>query len=154
MSQNSKSSQDDKSQDDKSQDDKSQDDKSQNLQKNWLEWLVFAVSCVLVVATLGGLGFLALTQGDAPPKLKLSLGAPFAVAQGFQVPIRVENWGDQTAQDVQIEVEFRPVRGEKETSDFTLAFVPRHSQREGWVAFSQKPQKNELTARVLGFQKP
>ncbi|NOK16147.1 hypothetical protein [Corallococcus carmarthensis] len=34
------------------------------------------------------------------------------------------------------------------------AYVPRHSQREGWVAFREQPSPSGMEARAMGFAPP
>lgn len=45
-----------------------------NLEKNWLEWIVFAVSLVLVVSTLGYLIYDGATFGMHRPELSWHWG--------------------------------------------------------------------------------
>jgi uncharacterized protein (TIGR02588 family) len=42
--------------------------------KNWLEWIVFAVSLALVLSTLGYLIYDAATLGTASPSIEIQLG--------------------------------------------------------------------------------
>lgn len=125
------------------------------LQKNWLEWIVFAASLVLVVSTLGYLVYDVATLGDAPPSIEFQLGKPQRRSNHFLVPVSVTNRGDQTAQDVNIEVILERGGKEQERGEFQIAFLPRHSTREGWVTFKTDPRTVEqINARVLGYEKP
>ncbi|HJR06384.1 MAG TPA: hypothetical protein VJ842_03915 [Pyrinomonadaceae bacterium] len=125
------------------------------LKKNWVEWVVFAVGLVLVLAALGYLIYEGATMGSDPPSLEVRLGTPAERTHNFIVPVSVTNHGDETAEGVTVEVmlesgaEQEPARGE-----LTIAFIPRHATREGWVAFQQDPRNARLTARVLGYGKP
>ncbi|HEV7905492.1 MAG TPA: hypothetical protein VGO96_16745 [Pyrinomonadaceae bacterium] len=130
------------------------------LQKNWLEWTVFACGLVLVVATLGYLAYEGATMGNDPPSIEVRLGTPEQRTHNFIVPVTVTNHGDETAEGITVEVTLEnngsgeggssePVRGE-----LTIAFLPRRATREGWVTFQQDPRSGRLTARVLGYEKP
>lgn len=129
------------------------------LQKNWLEWSVFAVGLVLVLSVLAFLTYEGLTMGNDPPSIEVRLGTPEPRAHNFIVPVTVINHGDATAEGITIEVTLEnaggddgggePVRGE-----LTIAFLPRRATREGWVTFQQDPRSARLTARVLGYEKP
>lgn len=123
------------------------------LQKNWLEWGVFACGLVLVVSTLAYLAYEGATMGSDPPSIEVRLGTPEPRAQNFIVPVTVMNHGDETAEGITIEVTLEngaePVRGE-----LTIAFLPRRATREGWVTFQQDPRAARLNARVLGYEKP
>lgn len=125
------------------------------LQKNWLEWLVFAVGLLLVASALAYLAYEGATMGHEPPSIEVRLGTPEARPHNFIVPVTVINHGDETAEGIAVEVTLEtdggaePVRGE-----LTIAFLPRRATRAGWVAFQQDPRSARLTARVLGYEKP
>lgn len=125
------------------------------LEKNWLEWLVFAASLVLVVGTLGYLIYDAGTSGNAPPSIEMQLGKPQPRLNYFFVPVSVTNRGDETAEAVHIEVVLESGGKEQESGEFEIAFLPRRSTRKGWVTFQTDPRRVEqMKARVLGFEKP
>lgn len=125
------------------------------LEKNWLEWLVFAASLILVLSTLGYLVYDGATFGEAPPSIEFQLGQPQQRSNRFVVPVSVTNRGDETAQGVHIEVTLESGGKEQENADFEIAFLPRHSTRKGWVTFKTDPRSAEqMQARVLGFEKP
>ena len=128
------------------------------LQKNRVEWTVFIVGLVLVLFALSYLVYEGATMGNDPPSIEVKLGTPEQRTHNFIVPVTVTNHGDETAEGITVEVTFEntggggdgePVRGE-----LTIAFLPRRSTREGWVAFQQDPRAARLNARVLGYEKP
>ena len=45
-------------------------------QKNWFEWIVFALGLILVSSTLGYLIFAGASMGHEPPSLEVRLGTP------------------------------------------------------------------------------
>ena len=125
------------------------------LKKNWVEWVVFAVGLVLVLAALGYLVYEGATMGSDPPSLEVRLGAPAERTHNFIVPVSVTNHGDETAEGVTVEVTLESGAGQEPArGEITIAFIPRHATREGWVAFQQDPRNARLTARVLGYGKP
>lgn len=125
------------------------------LEKNWLEWSVFAVSLVLVVSTLGYLVYDVARAGNTPPTFEFVLGTPQPRRNQFLVPVTVTNLGDETAATVQVEVILESGGKEQESGEFELAFLPRHSTREGWVTFQTDPRTvDQMKARILGFEKP
>lgn len=124
------------------------------IQKNWLEWVVFAIGLVLVSLTLGYLLYAGATMGDEPPSLEVRLGTPEQRQFNFIVPVTVVNHGDETAEGVRIEVVMQNGGEEKARGELDIAFLPRHGTREGWVTFDQDPRTTQLKARVLGYQKP
>ena len=124
------------------------------MQKNWVEWMVCAVSLILVSYTLGYLIYAGASMGREPPSIEVRLGKPEPRQFNFVVPVKVLNHGDETAEGVRIEVVMETGGEEKARGELNVAFVPRHATREGWVAFEQDPRTSELKARVLGYQKP
>jgi uncharacterized protein (TIGR02588 family) len=125
------------------------------LEKNWLEWIVFAISLILVLFTLGYIVYDGATLGETPPNIELQLSQPQPQGDRFIVPVTASNRGDETAETVQIEVTLNSGGKETETAQFEIAFLPRHSTRKGWVTFQTDPRTVEqIQARVLGFEKP
>lgn len=129
--------------------------KKKKLEKNWFEWIVFGVGLALVVSTLGYLVYDAATISDAPPSIEVRVGEPEQRPHNFIVPVTLINHGDQIAEGVQIEVVLESNGEEKERGEFAVAFLPRRSMREGWVAFQTDPRTVErIKARVMGYEKP
>jgi uncharacterized protein (TIGR02588 family) len=122
--------------------------------KNVLEWVVFGVSAIAIAAVLTALLLGGTTSGDSPPSLKVSVGAPAAVADSYRVPVVVENTGDRTAEDAHVEVVLTDGEQVVERGELTIAFVPRGSRREGWVTFRHDPRRFTIVARATGFNEP
>jgi uncharacterized protein (TIGR02588 family) len=123
-------------------------------QKNWLEWVVFAVGLVLVAGTLAYLVYAGATTGSEPPSLEVRLGTPEQRTHNFIVPVTVINHGDKTAGGIKIEVVLETEGQEKARGELDIPFLPRRATREGWVAFEQDPRTAQLKARVLGYEEP
>lgn len=123
------------------------------VEKNWVEWSVFALSALLIAAVVSFLIYESATIGNAPPDIHVEVGAPEQRSGYFAVPITATNKGDHTAEGVHIEIVLRA--GDKEeTGDFEIQFLPRRGSREAWVTFKDDPRKGSLEARVLGYEKP
>lgn len=129
------------------------------LEKNPLEWVIFGISLILVLSVLGYLGREILFFDEAPPHIVLQLGKPRPLQKPaneaeFIVMVTASNQGRQTAEGVHIEVEMQRGSEKPETADFDIAFLPRGSSREGYVAFKGQPEGVKLEARVLGYEIP
>lgn len=122
--------------------------------KNALEWIVFAVSLVLVLAVIGILLVSGTRGTDRPPQLRISVGEPAREADHYRVPVTVENSGDETVADLKVDVSLRSGSDIVEQSEFTLMFVPRRSRREGAALFQRDPRCCEIVARAVGFESP
>lgn len=123
------------------------------VEKNWLEWTVFAVGLLLVASTLAYLTYAGVTMGHEPPNLEVRVGTPEQRQSNFVVPVSVVNHGDQTAEGVQVEVVLEINGSANRRGEFNVPLLPRHGSRDGWVTFDQDPRTGRLSARVLGFQK-
>lgn len=124
------------------------------LQKNWFEWIVFALGLILVSYTLGYLIYAGASMGHEPPSLEVRLGTPEQRQFNFIVPVTVVNHGDETAEGVRIEVVMESGGEVKSRGEFDVPFLPRHATREGSVTFEQDPRTAQLKAHVRGYQKP
>jgi uncharacterized protein (TIGR02588 family) len=121
--------------------------------KNWVEWAVFAIGLTLLLAVAGYLTYTMLTETGSPAQLTVELGEPQLVGENHMVPVTVTNSGETSAENVYVEVTLtgatEPLR-----STVELAFVPRGSSGDGWVAFPEPPAPDRLRARVLGYEEP
>lgn len=125
------------------------------LEKNWLEWLIFAVSLVLVVSTLGYLIYDATLSSETPPNIEVQLGETQPQGQTFLVPVIAINKGEQTAETVQIEVVLEKNGKEEESAELSIQFLPRGAKRSGWVTFETDPRTvDNIKSRAVGFEKP
>jgi uncharacterized protein (TIGR02588 family) len=124
------------------------------IKKHPLEWIVFAVSLVLVAGTVGFLALDAVRGEDSPAALSVELGRPEPRGGAWAVPVTVRNWGDETAEGVKVKVTLETPGAEPETAEFEADYVPRQSKREGWVTFRSDPSRGRLSGRAAGYSTP
>jgi uncharacterized protein (TIGR02588 family) len=122
--------------------------------KHPLEWIVFAVSLIVVAGTVGYLAWDAVQGGSSPAMLAVETGKPEPRGGAWAVPVIVHNRGHETAEGVKVEVTLETPGAEPEVADFEVAFVPRQSQREGWVTFRRDPSRGRLSGRAVGYERP
>jgi uncharacterized protein (TIGR02588 family) len=123
------------------------------LDKNVLEWTVFGVALVLVLATFGYLVRESLSTRDGPPDVVVTLGEPRTASGGHMVEVTAENRGGATAEEVQIAVRLESGGGEEEAV-LLLPYLPRESRRSGWVTFRGDPRTGLLRVAGVAFQAP
>lgn len=121
--------------------------------KNVLEWSIFGLSLVLLAAVLAALAHQALTIGEEPARLSITLGTPVVGHGQVRIPLKVSNDGDSPAVAVAIEVTGM-LDGAREASPLTFDYIPRHAHRAGWVSFPNEVIPSALSARVLGYADP
>jgi uncharacterized protein (TIGR02588 family) len=127
---------------------------SRRIAKHPLEWIVFAVSLVLVAGTVGFLAWDAVQGADSPAALSVELGRPEPRGGAWAVPVTIRNRGGETAEGVKVEVTLETPGAQPETAEFEAAFVPRQSKREGWVTFRSDPSRGRLSGRAAGYETP
>lgn len=134
------------------------------IQKNALEWSVFAVSLTLIAGVLGFLVFDATTLRGTSAKLVAQSGQlqrrAIRKTVQFVVPIVVRNEGETGASAVVVEVTAKvktPPSGNSgeaalpTKTEITLQNVPRLSQREAFVVLEGEPQ-GEIATRIASFE--
>ena len=123
--------------------------------KNLLEWMVFAVSLLMVFGILGYLVYQVAVYEEGSPDLHITYvhdPAPHAPHRYF---LRIKNDGQETAEEVQVEMVLERGGEEMETAALTLPYLPKQSVREGWLVFSKDPATADtLYARVISYKKP
>lgn len=125
------------------------------IQKNPLEWSVFFVSLLLIGACITLLVMQMMSSGAvAHADLVITTDAPTKVTEGFLVPVTVSNEGEETAADVEGEIELTKSGATVETGTFTLAYAPAQSKRKAAVVFTVDPRCCEIETRVRGYIKP
>jgi uncharacterized protein (TIGR02588 family) len=124
------------------------------LEKNWLEWICFAVSLLLVMSLLAYLAYEALNTGQSPPRIEFRLGPTEQREGKFLVKVIAENRGEQTAEGVHVEVVLKS-DGKEERGKFIIDRLPRQGRRSGFVIFENDPRlATSLQARALGYAEP
>jgi uncharacterized protein (TIGR02588 family) len=120
--------------------------------KNALEWTVFGLSTVLVLALVGWLLYAATLEENAEVKLTATTEEPQPMNGWHQVPVVVMNEGGVTAAGVEVVVTAM-VDGKEQAGTFTIDFVPKGGTRRGAVSF-KGGQPTEVAPRVIGYSEP
>ncbi|MBA2305905.1 MAG: hypothetical protein H0W08_25195 [Acidobacteria bacterium] len=123
------------------------------MNKNRLEWTVFAVSLALIAGVVSLLVYQHFASGDAPPSIFVTAGPAITTGGGFAVPFDIRNEGDVTAEDVRVEATLNWPGG-SERGETVVPLVPYRSHRRAWIAFTRGPAGATLHPRVLGFREP
>jgi uncharacterized protein (TIGR02588 family) len=124
------------------------------LEKNWLEWICFAISLLLVISVLGYLLYTAVTTGKSPAQIELQLSPPEERGGKFFINVVAENRGEQTAEGVYVEVVLK-ANGKEERGMFVIDRLPRQGKRRGVVTFAADPRlASSVEARALGYAEP
>lgn len=116
---------------------------------------MFGISLLLVLGILAYLSY--QTYIDTP-------GSPDLAVRYFHDPspnapqryrVEVHNQGDETAEEVQVELVLQRDGEKLEDAQLSIAFSPKESKREGWVNFSETPAATDtIVARVMSYKRP
>ncbi len=127
----------------------------EKVEKNWLEWIVFGISVVLVMGLVVYLLWNGFNDDTSPPNIVVELGEVSQQGDRYSIPIKLSNTGGQTAKAVTVEVTLMQGEQELETAQLDVDFVPRDSYRHGWVTFTENPaDADEIETHVLGYEVP
>ena len=121
--------------------------------KNALEWTVFGISSVLVLATLLFLTMAAITVKKGPARLRAETGKPVVENGRLRIPVTVTNDGDHVAANVDVQVSIGS-GAERQDAGFSIDFVPRGASRNGSVSFKGTELPQNLECGVLGYEEP
>ncbi|MCF6370278.1 TIGR02588 family protein [Rhizobium halophilum] len=127
---------------------------TESTQPHWLEWLVGAVSAVLIIAMTGWIAGEAILHQETAPEFRVENLATQVVKDGFRVEFEIFNDGTSTAAAVKVRGEL--IRGGQvtETAETTFDYVPGRSSSRGGLFFSQSPAGGDIRIRALGYTEP
>lgn len=125
----------------------------ENPTKNLLEWLVFGISALLVLATLALLTVATLQVEDGPAEMRAETGKPVSKDGWMRIPVTVRNNGQRVAANVEVKVCIGSGEAKREAG-FTIDFVPRGGSRTGAVSFREMGEPVALECEVLGYEEP
>ena len=118
-----------------------------------MEWTVFAVSTLLVLAVMAVLGMEALRWGGKPAHLEIKRGDIVMERGRLCLPVTVTNTGDSVAVNVNETVAARGPGGERSV-DLIFDFIPRGATREGRAAFPADQDPGQLEVHISGYETP
>ncbi|MDP9369045.1 MAG: TIGR02588 family protein [Chloroflexota bacterium] len=120
------------------------------------EWITFAISAALILGVVGLASYLYVSGGNSPPIIETEtlVDELRRANDEYYLPIAVTNVGDETAEQVQIQVRLAPGAGQPETSEFMIQFLAGGETVQGTAVFSADPLAGDLAVDVVGFQRP
>jgi uncharacterized protein (TIGR02588 family) len=115
-----------------------------------LEWISAAIGLVCALVAIGFVGWDALLGERSPPAIEVRLTAVTSTPHGFVAEVEAINHGGSPAAQVAIEGVLNG-RGEPETAQATLDYIPERSRAKGGLVFEHDPRAGELVLRAKGF---
>ena len=119
------------------------------------EWVTLVVSITIIAVLVGLVLTVYIFGGNDPATIEVRpVLAEVRHADGVAyLPVEVTNTGDQTAEDVSIQMTLHAGEGEPATATFTIRFLAGGEQQRGVVAFPHDPAAGELQW-TLSFIEP
>lgn len=118
------------------------------------EWIVAAVSAVLVLGVVGYLTYDGVRHPDTPPDVTVEVDSIRSAGPGYLVLIRAVNRGRTTAADVILEGELRADTGRVEFSQAMVDYVPAGGEQGAGLYFTRDPRQLRLQVRAHGYREP
>jgi uncharacterized protein (TIGR02588 family) len=130
-------------------------EESNDGKKNILEWTIFGISLLLIIAVLCFLVYETATHKPSPPDVLVTYTPSPSENTPYRYHLTIENTGDETAEDVIIELVLRSGGQAIEKSEVQLPFLPQGSKKESWVSFINDPATaDSVLAKVVSFKRP
>lgn len=124
-------------------------------QKNWLEWLVFGVSLLLLAGVFGYLLYQVFNYKATDPEVYAEAEYDPSELAPNRYKVTVFNRGGTTAEQVIVDFTLYKTGEPLEESELQIAFSPKESKREGWVIFRNNPlQADSVIARIVSYKRP
>jgi len=118
------------------------------------EWVVAAVSTVIVLAMLGYTIYEGVTRDHSPPLISVRADSVVASNNGYVVVFTARNEGGSTAAAVLVRGTVRRDTTTLEESEATIDYVPIRSSAVGALIFTIDPRRYRLELRAIGFDTP
>jgi|SRR5690606_33670746 len=123
--------------------------------KNALEWIVFSLSLLLISGILGYLIYQSILYEPGTPDVVVTFKSDPSPNSPFRYHVSVENKGQETAEEVNIEMVLEKDGQALEIATLQIPYSPKKSIREGWLNFSINPaMADTLYSRVVSYKKP
>ncbi|MBD0306030.1 MAG: hypothetical protein ICV76_05695 [Nitrospiraceae bacterium] len=119
-----------------------------------VEWVAAGLGLLLLLGTLGFLGYKEFTETSTPPDVTVHVETIQPARTGYLVTIRAVNHGGQTAAGLWVSGTLRDGGTAVETSRARFQYVPAESERRGGLYFSRDPRALELSLRAEGYERP
>jgi uncharacterized protein (TIGR02588 family) len=118
------------------------------------EWIVAAMSALLVLGVIGFLVYDGVMSPKTPPDVIVQVDSIQPAGPGYLVIFRARNSGHYTAANVIVEGELMADSGRVEASETTIDYVPAGGQQRAGLYFTRDPRSLKLRLRAHGYRDP
>lgn len=122
--------------------------------RSMAEMISFAIASMVLVAVLGGAGYLWVSdRNPLPPTLEITSTTEYRQGK-YYVPFTVKNTGGETAESVQVIAELRIGSTLVEGGDQQIDFLSSQEEATGAFIFTRDPALGTLSVRVTSYKEP
>lgn len=125
-----------------------------NAETSVWEWVVSALSAVLVLGAIGFMLHEALSRPPSPPEIVIESTTVTENATGYVVEFRARNRGKTTAQGLVVEAVLKRDTSTLEKAQVTIDYLPSEATREAGFFFSNDPREHTLEISPRGYDRP
>lgn len=118
------------------------------------EWVSAALGLLLVLGTVGYIGYNAVTTEAFPPVVTVEHTGTEPTSGGYVVKFRARNSGPATASALAISGELVDGSAVVEKSEVVLDYLPSHGEQQGGLIFRTDPAGLELRLEAKGYLDP
>jgi uncharacterized protein (TIGR02588 family) len=118
------------------------------------EWVSAGLGLVLVLGTVGYIGYNALTSQPFPPVVTVEHAGTVPTSGGYVVKFRARNSGPSTASGLAISGELVEGSTVVEKSEVVLDYLPSHGEQQGGLIFQTDPAGLDLRLEAKGYLDP
>lgn len=120
-----------------------------------VEWIVGALSCVMVVTLIAFLLYQALFHDGRPPDLSIVIEAVEQTGSGTVVRVAVANAGDEAAAGVRVYAARTDAPDHQMRNEIEFDYVAGHAVRRGAFVFRDATiRPDSLDVEIGGFVEP
>lgn len=114
------------------------------------ERVTLALSIGILALIVGLVVYQYVVQGTQPPVIEVTpqLEAVRQEPGGYYLPVVISNRGDETAEEVVVQLTLRTGQLQEEGADITVQFLPGGAVQKGTVVFQRDPRRGKIEVAV------
>jgi uncharacterized protein (TIGR02588 family) len=119
------------------------------------EWTTLLLSLAILLVLVALITYQYLHGGDQPARIEVypQIGSVVQNAGAYYLPVEIKNLGDQTAEEVWVELSLTGDQGTVEKANFMIIFLDGGATSMGMAVYDQDPAKGQLTVD-MSFVRP
>jgi uncharacterized protein (TIGR02588 family) len=120
------------------------------------ELISLAISSTIVLALVGALLYLQLTQSDRPALITAQAMQDEVQQEGdvYYVPVEIANHGGKAGEDVVVRLAIAYPDGQSQVGQLAIGFLAAGETAQGMLAVARDPRDAEIRIEAIGYLEP